>query len=87
MEDKYFEEIKRLAKSHPGLGEEKLEKQLHRLERMKNFYKDKAIDAPEKQGFMFQGFVTALEYAETSLRMYHALAKELNKITEEEAQE
>lgn len=77
-------EIQALAKSHPVPSEDKLQKRLLRLERMLRFYEEKAPEAPEKQGLMFSGFVSALLYAVTMIKMYRKLTKKLAELAEGE---
>lgn len=76
-------EIKALAKSHPAPSEDKLERRTQRLERMLRFYQDKAPEAPEKQGLMFNGFVSALLYSITMIKMYRKLTKKLAELADD----
>lgn len=76
-------ELKALAKSHPVPQEEKLLRRVGRLERMSKFYEEKSADAPEKQGLMFNGFVSALMYAMTTIKMYRRLTKRIAEMAEE----
>lgn len=76
-------EIRALSKSHPIPQQEKLDRRMLRLERMARFYDDKAPEAPTKQGLMFRGFVSALIYAITIIKMYRKLTKKLAEIAEE----
>lgn len=77
------EEIKALAKSHPVPSEEKLERRMRRIDRMTKFYAEKAPEAPEKQGLMFAGFVSALVYAATMIKMYRKLTRKIAELAEE----
>lgn len=77
------EKIVALARSHPIPSEDKLERRMRRLERMTKFYEEKAPEAPEKQGLMFNGFVSALLYAATMIKMYRKLTKRLAELAEE----
>lgn len=79
----YLKEIKILAKNHPIPSEIKLERRMKRIERMTAFYQEKAPEAPEKQSQMFTGFVSALLYAGTMIRMYRKLTKRLAVLAEE----
>lgn len=75
--------VQALARSHPIPSELKLERRMHRLDRMARFYQEKAPEAPEKQGLMFNGFVSALIYAMTMIKMYRKLTKRLAELAEE----
>lgn len=77
------DEIIALIKSHPVPQDDKLERRLNRLRRMENFYIDKITEAPEKQALMFNGFVSALMYATTVIKMYRQLTKKLAELAEE----
>lgn len=77
-------EIKKIAKEHPIPESHKLDRQVSRLDRMANFYTEKAEVAPEKQSMMFGGFVNALVYSITIVRKYANLTKKLAKLAEEE---
>lgn len=79
----YKDEIKALAKSHPVPSEPKLDRRMKRLERMTAFYEEKAPEAPEKQSLMFSGFVSALLYAATMIKMYRKLTQRLAELAEE----
>lgn len=79
------EVINALARSHPVPSEEKLLRRMARLERMARFYDEKAPDAPEKQAMMFKGFVSALLYAMTMIKMYRKLTKKLAESSTAEA--
>jgi ribosomal protein L20 len=76
--------LQKLSKSHPIPGDEKLERRLLRLERMRDFYIDKIPEAPVKQGMLFSGFVTALVYAITTIRMYRKLTTKLKELAEDD---
>lgn len=78
-------ELKQLAKSHPMLSDDKLKRRMARLERMQQFYQEKAPDAPEKQSLMFMSFVSSLLYAMTIIKMYRKLTCRLAELVEEEA--
>lgn len=77
------EQLLAIAKSHPVLSEEKVTRRISRLERMTRFYQDKVPEAPEKQSQMFAGFVSALIYASTIIKMYRKLTKRLADLAEE----
>lgn len=79
--------VQDLSKSHPIPGDEKLERRLLRLERMRDFYEAKIPDAPVKQGMLFSGFVTALVYAITTIRMYRKLTTKLKELAEDDENE
>lgn len=81
------QEINELAKSHPIPSEAKLERRMKRIDRMTEFYKEKAPEAPEKQSLMFQGFVSALIYAATMIKMYRKLTKKLQELATEASSE
>lgn len=83
----YKEEIKALARSHPIPSEDKLTRRMKRLDRMTEFYREKAPEAPEKQSLMFTGFVSALVYAATMIKMYRKLTKKLAELAEEASDE
>lgn len=76
-------EIRALAQSHPVPSEEKMVRRNGRIERMARFYEEKAVDAPEKQGLMFSGFVSALMYALTIIKMYRQLTMRLAELADE----
>lgn len=76
-------DLKALLKSHPVPAEDKLERRVKRLERMAGFYSDKAAEAPEKQSMMFMGFVSAIMYAITTIKMYRKLTKRLAELAAE----
>lgn len=77
------QELVALAKSHPVPSEIKLERRMKRLERMERFYDEKIAEAPEKQALMFNGFVSALVYAMTIIKMYRKLTKQLAELAQE----
>lgn len=77
------EAVKALAKSHPVPSQDKLERRMARMDRMLRFYEEKAPDAPEKQGLMFKGFVSALLYAMTMIKMYRKLTHRIAEMAEE----
>lgn len=79
----YLDEVKALAKSHPIPSEPKLERRMKRLERMTAFYEEKVPEAPEKQSLMFSGFVSALIYAATIIKMYRKLTTKLAELAEQ----
>lgn len=79
----YQDEIKALAKSHPIPSEPKLERRMKRIERMTAFYEEKVPEAPEKQSLMFSGFVSALLYAATMIKMYRKLTIKLAELADE----
>lgn len=83
----YQDEIKALAKSHPVPSEMKLDRRMKRLERMTRFYEEKVPEAPEKQSLMFSGFVSALIYAATMIKMYRKLTQRLAELAEEAGDE
>lgn len=53
------------------------------LERMRNFYVDKAAIAPEKQAHMFIGFASALDYAVNTIQQYDQLVSGLKDIVKD----
>jgi hypothetical protein len=74
-----------LSVSHPMPSEHKLKRQIERLGFMANFYRDKIPEAPEKQALMFTGFISALMYAEATIRQYQKLTKEVADAAAEES--
>lgn len=72
-----------ISKSHRPPNQKKLERQADRLERMAKFYREKIPDAPEKQAALFEGFVDALMYGITLIRMYQALTIRLSELSSE----
>lgn len=78
-------DLKALAKSHPVPNEPKLNRRLERMARMAKFYEEKIPDAPEKQANMFTGFVAALLYSMTMIKMYRKLTKRLAELAEDNA--
>jgi hypothetical protein len=83
----YKDEIKALARSHPIPSEDKLERRMKRIDRMTAFYSEKIPEAPEKQSLMFTGFVSALLYAATMIKMYRKLTIKLAQLAEEAGDE
>jgi len=83
MDDNTKQKILALAKSHPVPNEDKLERRMKRLDRMAKFYEEKAPSAPEKQSMMFTGFVSALMFAATIIKMYRKLTKQLAELAKE----
>lgn len=81
---KLQDEINKLAHDFAIPVEDKLLRRLERLDRMSRFYADKIPDAPERQGFLFQSFVSALKYADTVMNMYQQLTTRLNELAEVE---
>lgn len=79
----YKDEIKQLAKTHPIPSEDKLQRRMKRLDRMTAFYEEKIPEAPEKQSLMFTGFVSALLYAATMIKMYRKLTIKLAQLAED----
>lgn len=73
--------LKALIKSFPVPSEDKLTRHILRLERMRHFYEEKIPEAPEKQGLMFTGFVSALVYAITMIKMYGKLTEKLTVLS------
>lgn len=71
-----------LAKSHPIPSDDKLERRMKRIDRMTSFYQDKAPEAPEKQSLMFVGFVSALIYTRSLVKMYRSLTEELAELAQ-----
>lgn len=76
--------LEELVKRYPVPSDIKLERRLARLERMRNFYAEKSPEAPEKQAAMFRGFVTALLYSMTMIKMHRKLTRLLAELTEVE---
>ncbi len=74
--------ILELCRSNPIPSQEKLDRRIKRIERMKAFYEDKQVDAPEKQALMFKGFVSALVYSMAMIKMHRKLCIELNALAE-----
>lgn len=80
-------ELEKLAKSHPVPSDDKLNKRIDKLERMRHFYEQKLPDAPEKQSLMFKSFIASLIYAITIIKMYRKLTRRLAELTEEASNE
>lgn len=80
--DDYRDKLLALAKSHPVPSDDKLERRMKRIDRMTAFYRDKAPEAPEKQSQMFVGFVSALVYTRSLVKMYRSLTEELADLAE-----
>lgn len=78
------DEINTLAKNNPITHEGKLEYRLKSIAIMKNFYEDKAPDAPDGQARMFKSFAVALLYADNIIRRYHKLGIRLKELSEDE---
>lgn len=76
------QEIRELARAHPVPSQEKLDRRMQRMERMKAFYEDKQPDAPEKQALMFKGFVSALVYAMAMIKMQRKLCIRINQLAD-----
>lgn len=77
------EQVNNLASRHQPPIEVKQERQLAKLLRMAQFYEDKLPEAPEKQGYLFKSFVTALFYAITIIKSYSILTARLKELAEE----
>lgn len=77
------EQLAKLAETYPQPSEDKLERRLQRIDRMANFYSDKAPLAPERQAQMFEGFVSALLYAQVTIKMYRKLTRLLFELAQE----
>lgn len=77
------QELITLAKSHPVPSPDKLERRMKRIDRMTAFYEEKIPEAPEKQSLMFTGFVSALLYAGTMIKMYRKLTTKLAELADE----
>lgn len=65
-------------------NEDFLRRRIDRIERIKGFYKSKITEAPTKQASMFIGFVSALTYAGSVLRMYRKLTTQLAGLSEKD---
>lgn len=83
MPEETKQKILALARSHPIPQDDKLERRMKRIDRMTRFYEEKAPSAPDKQGQMFTGFVSALIYAATIIKMYRKLTTKLNELAQE----
>lgn len=75
--------LQTLLKQHPPLDEVHFEKYIDRLNRMRQFYDDKAPDAPLAQGYLFMGFVISLAYAIETITEHRELLLELHKLAGE----
>lgn len=79
--------LKRLANKYPVPAELKMQRRMPRLERMRDFYKAKAPDAPGNQRLLFLSFVSAIEYAATIIKQYRNLTQEIKALAEKEDDE
>lgn len=79
----YSKAIKDLAARYPRPSPPRFDRYMPRLKRLKNFYEDKAPDAPIAQGRMFIGFVNALVYAAETMYKYKRLTEEIAELTKE----
>ena len=59
-----------------------IDRRMRRIDRMTAFYREKAPEAPEKQSIMFVGFVSALVYSRSIVKMYRKLTAELAEMAE-----
>lgn len=84
MTQPLHDKVKQLSKAYPVPSQVKLDRRLGRMERMAAFYKQKATDAPPKQAMLFYGFISALLYGITIIRMHRKLTHKLKAIVEEE---
>lgn len=85
---KLREELKQLSKGYPEPSKKRMEHCLPKLDRMLRFYDEKQHEAPERQGFLFKGFVTALTYAIITVTRYREVTAKLRQLAyEEEAKE
>lgn len=73
------EEVAVMARNHGVPSQEKLDRFLPRLERMRNFYEEKANspDCPVKQANMFTGFANALAYSIAIIHKHRKLTTKL----------
>lgn len=77
------DELAKLAAAHPVPQDDKLQRRIHRLDRMTEFYQSKLDTAPGNQALMFKGFVSALVYAAATIKMYRKLTKRLAELAAE----
>lgn len=75
--------VNNLAKNHPLLSRGGVEHTMPRLKRMQAFYEEKAPGAPEGQARMFNGFVSALDYAMKVIEQYDDLTGRIAKLNTE----
>lgn len=77
------QEVKRLSNMYLEPEEWELDRYMPRIERLVRFYESKVPLAPEKQGWMFTGFVNALKYTLGVVNSYRRLTIELKEISKE----
>lgn len=87
MTRQHLDAIKRLAKAYPVPQPTKFDRRIKRLERMRVFYDAKIPEAPTAQAALFTGFVGAIMYAITILKMHRRLTNRLAELAGEETDE
>lgn len=70
----------KLLHHYNSVNQKKMERQIKRLERMREFYKSRIPDSPINQSMMFSGFVSALSYAISMMIMHKKLTDDLFSI-------
>lgn len=78
-------ELQKLSRQYPPVKGYQVDKHMHRIEKMADFYNNKAKggEAPVNQQLMFAGFISALNYSHELVRAYADLAIKLDKLTKE----
>lgn len=76
-------ELQKLNRQYPPVKGYQVDKHMHRIEKMAEFYTKKTPEAPINQQLMFAGFISALNYSHELVRAYADLAVKLDKLTKE----
>lgn len=80
------QQVDELIKNYPKLSEAKFKRRVARLERIRDFYKSKAPESKDG-GYMFNTFVSALNYAIEIMKKYRQLTIKLHKLAREQQDE
>lgn len=76
--------INKLAERYPPSDKTTIYQHMSRINRMLSFYQEKAPNAPEHQGMLFNGFINALLYAAKIITEHRKLTKKLQRLAEGE---
>jgi len=77
MTPQQVETLQALIHSHPKHAPYTALERISQLERMMSFYVSKTEIAPHKQAMIFNGFISALEYAINTIKLYDQVANGL----------
>ena len=78
--DRVLGELATLAKANRVPDDIKLTYRVKQLESMRRYYQEKLPDVPEKLGYTFTGFISALDFAISTIDAYRKLATEVGKL-------